>query len=75
MKEGATLRNAVLAAFGLGFVPLAVTASYLHSNHLLWMGLVLYMIIVIVALGIHLPRTLTEENRQERVLYESEVKN
>ncbi len=75
LKEGATLRNAVLAAFGLGFVPLAVTASYLHSNHLLWMGLVLYMIIVIVALGIHLPRTLTEENRQERVLYESEVKN
>jgi multidrug resistance protein, MATE family len=62
LKEGATLRNAVLAAFGLGFVPVAVTASYFHNNHLLWMGLVLYMGIVIVALGIHLPRTLSDLN-------------
>jgi multidrug resistance protein, MATE family len=62
LKEGATLRNAVLAAFGLGFAPLAITAWYLHSNNLLWMGLVLYMAIVIVALGVHLPRTLSDLN-------------
>jgi multidrug resistance protein, MATE family len=63
LKEGATLRNAVLAAFSLGFMPSAITAWYLHSNHLLWMGLVLYMAIVIVALGIHLPRTLSDLNQ------------
>jgi multidrug resistance protein, MATE family len=63
LKEGATLRNAVLTAFGLGFMPLAITAWYLHSNHLLWMGLVLYMAIVIVALGVHLPRTLSDLNQ------------
>jgi multidrug resistance protein, MATE family len=65
LKEGATLRNAVLIAFGFGFIPLTVTASYLHSNHILWMGLVSYMAIIIVALGVHLPRTLARENQMK----------
>jgi multidrug resistance protein, MATE family len=63
LKEGATLRNAVLIAFGFGFIPLAVAGWYFHNNHLLWMGLSAYMGIIIVALGIHLPRSLARENQ------------
>jgi multidrug resistance protein, MATE family len=58
LKEGVTLRNAVLTAFCLGFMPLAITASYLSNSHILWMGLVAYMTVIIVALGVNLPRTL-----------------
>ncbi|PAX57154.1 guanitoxin biosynthesis MATE family efflux transporter GntT [Brunnivagina elsteri] len=63
LKEGAILRNAVLIAFGVGFVPLAFAGWYFHSNHLLWMGLSAYMGIIIVTLGVHLPRTLKRENQ------------
>jgi MATE family multidrug resistance protein len=62
LKSGAIIRNAVLLAFGLGFTPLAVTAWYLHNNHILWMALVSYMTIMIVALGSQLPRTLGSKN-------------
>ncbi|BAZ42460.1 MATE efflux family protein [Calothrix sp. NIES-4101] len=63
LKEAVTLRNAVLVAFILGFIPFAVTASHLHNNHFLWMGLVGYMAMIILGLGIYLPRTLIEENQ------------
>jgi MATE family multidrug resistance protein len=58
LKAGATIRNAVLLAFILGFLPLAATAWYLHNNHLLWMALVCYMSIMILTLGSQLPKTL-----------------
>ncbi|MBH8553775.1 MATE family efflux transporter [Nostocaceae cyanobacterium CENA357] len=68
LKEGKTLRNAVLIAFGLGFSPLAIAAWYFHNNHLLWMSLVLYMAIIMVVLGIQLPRTLDNQNLQNQEL-------
>ncbi|MCF4967976.1 guanitoxin biosynthesis MATE family efflux transporter GntT [Nostoc sp. CMAA1605] len=58
LKEGATIRNAVLLAFGFGFAPLAATAWYLQNNHLLWVSLIAYMSIMIVVLGLKLPKTL-----------------
>ncbi len=51
LKEGAVLRNASLIAFGLVFLPVALTAWYLHSVNLLWMSLTLYMATLIVYLG------------------------
>jgi MATE family multidrug resistance protein len=62
LKEGVILRNAVLFAFGLGFIPLAIISWYLHSNHILWMSLVSYMLTLTVALGIRLPQTLGSQN-------------
>jgi MATE family multidrug resistance protein len=59
LKAGETLRNAVLTAFGIGFVPLAAVAWYLQNNHLLWLALVSYMVIITIALGAQLPKTLT----------------
>ncbi len=58
LKEGKTLRNAVLLAFGLGFIPLAIAAWYLHNNHILWLSLVAYVTLIAVALGTQLPKTL-----------------
>lgn len=58
LKEGKTLRNAVLVAFGLGFIPLAIAAWYLHNNHILWLSLVAYVATIAVALGVQLPKTL-----------------
>ncbi len=62
LKEGETLRNAVLIAFGVGFIPLAITAWYLHNNHILWMALVSYMATLMVALITQLPRTFNSKN-------------
>ncbi|AFY42791.1 guanitoxin biosynthesis MATE family efflux transporter GntT [Nostoc sp. PCC 7107] len=67
LKEGATLRNAVLIAFGLGFLPVAITASYLHNNQILWMSLVAYMAVNLTVLAVQIPRTFgsqTLENQQ-----------
>lgn len=71
LKAGTTLRNAVLLAFGLSFLPLAATAWYLHSNHLLWLALVSYMATIIVVLGSQLPRTLGDENIKNQELLPS----
>jgi multidrug resistance protein, MATE family len=71
LKAGKTLRNAVLWAFGLGFLPLAMTAWYLHNNHLLWMALVSYMLTIILVLGLQLPRTLGSENFKNQELLKS----
>lgn len=66
LKEGKTLRNAVLIAFGLGFIPLAIAAWYLQINHILWLSLVAYMLALTVALGFQLPKTLEQPNLPEQ---------
>jgi multidrug resistance protein, MATE family len=58
LKEGAMLRNAVLIAFGVGFLPIALSAGYWQNNHLLWLSLVAYVTTIAVFLGIQLPKTL-----------------
>jgi MATE family multidrug resistance protein len=63
LKEGATLRNAVLIAFFLGFLPFSITAWYSHNNHVLWLGLVSYMVTIIFGLALHLPRTIGAFNQ------------
>ncbi|MDB9304576.1 guanitoxin biosynthesis MATE family efflux transporter GntT [Nodularia spumigena CS-591/12] len=61
LKEGATLRNAVLLAFVLGFMPIAIAAWYFHNNHLLWATIVSYMTTIMVILGVQVPRTFTSQ--------------
>lgn len=58
LKEGKVLRNAVLIAFGVGFLPLASVAGYVHSNTLLWLSLVSYVTTLSGVLGSYIPRTL-----------------
>lgn len=51
MKESAKLRNSALVALGFGFIPLALLASYLQNNHLLWLSLTMYMAFLATSLG------------------------
>jgi MATE family multidrug resistance protein len=60
LKASTILRNAVLIAFGVGFLPLAATAWAMQSNHLLWCSLVIYMTVLALVLGSQLPRTLSD---------------
>jgi MATE family multidrug resistance protein len=65
LKEGVALRNAVLMAFGLGFTPIAATGWYLHNNHILWMALLSYMTIMIIVLGVQIPRTFGSQKLEK----------
>lgn len=64
LKKGEALRNAVLIAFGVGFIPLAITAWYLQNNHILWSALVGYVTTIAIVLGGQLPSTLAQLNVQ-----------
>jgi MATE family multidrug resistance protein len=66
LKEGTTLRNAVLIAFGAGFIPIAAAAWYWHNNHLLWLSLVMYVTTIAIVLGIQLPKTLGQLKLQQQ---------
>ncbi|MEG4629487.1 guanitoxin biosynthesis MATE family efflux transporter GntT [Microcoleus sp. AR_TQ3_B6] len=57
LTEGKVLRDSALAAFGVGFAPMAIVAWYLHSNHILWLALASYMAAITVLLGVQLLRT------------------
>jgi MATE family multidrug resistance protein len=57
LKEGAKLRNGVLLAFLVGFLPLALTAWYFQNNHLLWTALTTYMALLMLGLGVQIPST------------------
>ena len=58
LTEGRILRNVALIAMGVGFAPVALTASYFHNNHILWLSLSCFMVVRAVALAVQLPRTL-----------------
>ena len=56
LKEGTTLRNGVLTAFFVGFVPLAFLSYYWQNNHLLWSALTAYMGTLMITLFLQLPK-------------------
>ena len=52
LTEGRVLRQSMLQAVLLGFVPIAIVAWYLHSNHWLWFALSLFMAVRALALSL-----------------------
>ena len=64
LKESGTLRNSALTALGLGFIPIACLAAYLHNNHLLWLSLTLYMATLTISLGIKIFDLQSNQNQQ-----------
>jgi MATE family multidrug resistance protein len=71
LKEGATLRNAVLLSFVVGFIPLLIAAWYFHNNHLLWSTLLSYMTSNMILLGISVPGTLKDKSLENQPLISS----
>ncbi len=58
LTEGRILRISVLTATLVGFAPMAVAAWYLHSSHLLWLSLALFMLVRSATLAVQVPKTL-----------------
>ncbi|MGB5917412.1 MAG: MATE family efflux transporter [Phormidesmis sp.] len=58
LTDGRVLRNSTLAAAGIGFLPLALVASWLENPHLLWLALVGLMIMRATTLLYKVPATL-----------------
>ncbi len=58
LTAGKTLRNATLLAALLGFLPLALLASWLQSPHLLWLALAGLMATRVLTLLRQIPHTL-----------------
>ncbi|MDJ0729547.1 MAG: guanitoxin biosynthesis MATE family efflux transporter GntT [Crocosphaera sp.] len=56
LKEATTLRNGVLIAFFIGFLPLAILSYYWQNNHLLWSALTTYMGTLMITLFLQLPK-------------------
>ncbi|MTJ13754.1 MATE family efflux transporter [Anabaena sp. UHCC 0187] len=71
LKEGATLRNAVLLSFVVGFMPLVIAAGYFHSNHLLWATLLSYMTSNMILLGVSVPQTFKDKSLANQPLISS----
>jgi MATE family multidrug resistance protein len=66
LEQGHILRNATLIGTVLGFVPLAILAWQFHNNHVLWLGLSMFMAIRVLVLGLQLPKTL-ESNTTDKI--------
>jgi MATE family multidrug resistance protein len=56
--ETAPMRNTMILATFLVFIPTYYGATYLFGKHGLWLAMVLFMITRGVALGIYLPKTI-----------------
>ncbi len=60
LTEGRILRQAMLQAVVIGFVPGAIAAWYVRSNHGLWCALASFMAARAIALSVQVPKTLKQ---------------
>ncbi|QFS52273.1 hypothetical protein [Nostoc sphaeroides] len=60
LTQGHTLRQAMLKATVIGFIPSAITAWYFHNSHLLWLSMSLFMAARTITLALCVPKTLTK---------------
>jgi MATE family multidrug resistance protein len=59
LTQGHILRQAMLKATLIGFIPSAITAWYFHNSHLLWLSMSLFMAARTITLALCVPKTLT----------------
>lgn len=60
LTQGHILRQAMLTATAIGFMPLAITAWYFHNSHLLWLSMASFMAARTITLALRLPITLSK---------------
>jgi len=60
LTQGHTLRQAMLKATVIGFIPSAITSWYFHNSHLLWLSMSLFMVARTITLALCVPKTLTK---------------
>lgn len=61
LAQGHIVRNASLIGTFFGFAPVAIAASWFHSNHILWLALSLWSVTSVVVFGVQLPKTFTTD--------------
>ncbi|ACC84899.1 guanitoxin biosynthesis MATE family efflux transporter GntT [Nostoc punctiforme] len=59
LTQGHILRQSMLKATLIGFIPSAITAWYFHNSHLLWLSMSLFMAARTITLALCVPKTLT----------------
>ncbi len=64
LAKGRILRNVTLISVA-AFAPLAIAAVYFHSNHILWLGLSVFMFTRAIFLAIQVPKTLSGDSEAE----------
>ena len=60
LTQGHTLRQAMLKATVIGFIPSAIISWYFHNSHLLWLSMSLFMAARTITLALCVPKTLTK---------------
>ncbi|MBD2450972.1 MATE family efflux transporter [Nostoc sp. FACHB-152] len=60
LTQGYILRQAMLTATAIGFIPLAITAWYFRNSHLLWLSMASFMAARTITLALRLPKTVTK---------------
>ncbi|WP_269456110.1 guanitoxin biosynthesis MATE family efflux transporter GntT [Nostoc sp. NIES-3756] len=60
LTQGRILRQSMLIATTIGFIPSAMTAWYFHNSHLLWLSMALFMAARAITLALYLPGTLNK---------------
>ncbi|GAX45737.1 MATE efflux family protein [Tolypothrix sp. NIES-4075] len=67
LGEGTAIRNTYLISGSLGFISLALSTFYFHSNHFLWLSLSMFMLSCTLILGVQIPMTLQLNEEKEAV--------
>jgi MATE family multidrug resistance protein len=57
LTQGHILRQAMLTATVIGFIPSAITAWYFHNSHLLWLSMSLFMAARTITLALCVPKS------------------
>lgn len=68
LAEGLTIRNSMIIAAIIGFMPLAIASWQLQQSQILWAAMSCFMAARVVTLGLQLPNTIENRKDTERVL-------
>ena len=60
LTQGHILRQAMLKATAIGFIPFAIIAWYFHNSHLLWLSMASFMAARTITLTLYLPTILSK---------------
>ena len=58
--DGELIRNSMVSAIVIGFIPAAIAAWKFHNNQTIWLALFLFMVVRMIVLGIQIPGSLRE---------------
>ncbi|WP_366510792.1 MATE family efflux transporter [Moorena sp. SIO3F7] len=56
--DGVVIRNSMVSAIVIGFIPAATAAWKFHNNQTIWLALFLFMVVRMIILGIQIPSSL-----------------